>query len=71
MSYSIQPSNTQKQLLLNNLIEFYNNKENMNNKILIYKALHYVSFLKKQVRVKLPLSLATYQTYIFQLVNLQ
>jgi len=35
MSYSIQPSNTQKQLLLNNLLEFYNNKENMNNMIRI------------------------------------
>lgn len=35
MSYSIQPSNTQKQLLLNNLMEFYNNKENMNNMIRI------------------------------------
>ena len=35
MSYSIQPRNTQKQLLLNNLLEFYNNKENMNNMIRI------------------------------------
>jgi len=31
MSYSIQPQiNTQKQLLLNNLMEFYKNKENLN-----------------------------------------
>jgi hypothetical protein len=35
MSYSTQPSNTQKQLLLNNLMEFYKNKENMNNMIRI------------------------------------
>jgi hypothetical protein len=35
MSYSIQTSNTQKQLLLNILLEFYNNKENMNNMIRI------------------------------------
>lgn len=31
MSYSVQqPVNTQKQLLLNNLMEFYKNKENLN-----------------------------------------
>ena len=35
MSYSTQPSNTQKQLLLNNLMEFYKDKENMNNMIQI------------------------------------
>jgi hypothetical protein len=34
MSYSVQPSNTQKQLLLNNLMEFYN-KENLNKMIRI------------------------------------
>jgi hypothetical protein len=35
MSYSTQPSNTQKQLLLNNLMEFYKTKENMHNMIRI------------------------------------
>ena len=31
MSYSIQPINTQKQLLLDNLMEFYKNRENLNS----------------------------------------
>jgi hypothetical protein len=35
MSYSTQPSNTQKQLLLNNLMDFYKTKENMHNMIQI------------------------------------
>ena len=31
MSYSIQPINTQKQLLLDNLMDFYKNRENLNS----------------------------------------